>query len=99
MPPDPARITVAAVEPGFAYVRADGVIVGHATADHQQRWTARLWRLPDSLSGGFCGEVEAAGFPALRETLTARYADDGPWWTTAVANEGHEDASLPGSAP
>lgn len=85
MPDRPIKLTVPPVDPGFAEIKANGVLVGFATADFYRRWTAKLLTQAGNRNSGYADVVIKASLRELRAALRDRLAEKGPWWTTPAA--------------
>jgi hypothetical protein len=80
MPDRPIKLTVPSVDTGFAEIKADGALVGFATADFYWRWTAKLLTHAGERTGGYADVVTAGSLRELRAALRERLAEKGPWW-------------------
>jgi hypothetical protein len=87
MPDRPVKLTVPSVDIGFAEIKADGILVGFATADFWMDWTAKLLTHAGERGGGYADVVTAASLRELRAALRERLAEKGPWWQAGSRGE------------
>jgi hypothetical protein len=84
------KLTMPSYDMGAAHIIVDGHHVGFALGNYRD-WSAFLAPVADQrCRAGGCEEIRRPQLRDLRTELRRRLAEDGPWWTTADAQEGSD---------